>query len=452
MASVVFGQALLPEGWARDMRLTFEAGEIVSVQPAGGILPGEARFDVGLPGLPNLHSHAFQRGMAGLGEIRGPSDDSFWSWRDIMYRFLGRMTPDDVEAIAAHAFVEMLEGGFTRVGEFHYLHHQPDGQPYSDLSEMANRIAAAAAETGIRLTLLPCLYAHGGFGGEPPTQGQRRFLNDLDRFARLVDLSEAVVATLPGGVLGLAPHSLRAVAPEELAMVLDMRPGAPIHMHASEQVREVEASVAWSGQRPVEWLLDHANVDDRWYLVHAIHMTPTEIRRLAATGAVAGLCPMTEANLGDGTFDGRAWQDAGGRSGIGTDSNVLIGAATELRQFEYAQRLARGARNVMAAGAGRSTGRSLFDTVLAGGSQALGAPAHGLRAGAPADFMTLDMARPWLADLSDDGIIDSWMFAAAPSGVDCVWVHGRQVVVAGQHVDRARIADRFGRAVRRLVA
>ena len=248
MGSLIFGQALLPEDWARDVRLTFAGGKIVAVEPAAAAMAGEARFDVGLPGLPDLHSQAFQRGMAGLAETREPADDDVWAWREVMYRFLDRMPPDDIEAFAANAYAEMLEGGFTRVGEFHYLHHQPDGAPYTDIAEMAARIAAAAAETGIGVTLMPCFYAHGGFGGEPPVSGQRRFLNGTQRFARLVEATARIVANVSGGVLGVAPHSLRAATPEELAAVTGLRPGAPVHIHASEQIREIATSVACSGQ------------------------------------------------------------------------------------------------------------------------------------------------------------------------------------------------------------
>jgi formimidoylglutamate deiminase len=365
MISIVFGDALLPDGWARDVRVTFEDGVIVSIQPDVASSE-EERFGIGIPGLPNLHSHAFQRGMAGLSEMRGPVADDFWTWREVMYRFLDRMTPEDMEAVAAQAYAEMLEGGFTRVGEFHYLHHQSDGTLYADPAEMAARIVAAADTAGIGLTLLPCFYAHGGFGGRDPTPGQRRFLCRLDAFARLLDASRDAIAALAGAVIGVAPHSLRAVTPPELAAVVSLAPDGPIHIHAAEQIREVQACLEWSGQRPVEWLLDHADLDARWCVIHATHMAPPETARLAASGAVAGLCPVTEANLGDGIFDGPGWLKAGGRFGIGTDSNLLIDAAAELRQLEYSQRLAQRARNMFAGDPGHSTGRSLFDAALAG--------------------------------------------------------------------------------------
>jgi formiminoglutamate deiminase len=318
------------------------------------------------------------------------------------------------------AFVEMLESGFTRVGEFHYLHHQPDGMPYVDLAEMSERLAAAASASGIGLTLLPVLYQDGGFGGAPAGEGQRRFVNPLDRYAALVEASRKAVAALPDGVVGVAPHSLRAVGPEALGEAVALAGEGPIHIHVAEQQREVDDCLAWSGARPVEWLLDHALVDARWCAVHATHMTAAEARSLAKSGAVAGLCPLTEASLGDGIFDGRAWIEAGGRYGIGSDSNVLIDAAQELAMLEQSQRLALQRRNVMAAGEG-STGRSLFETALTGGAQALGVAPGRIEAGAPADFVALDTAHPSLAGRRGDALIDGWIFAGQRDLVSAVW-------------------------------
>src|SRR5690606_11701310 len=291
-------------------------------------------------GLPNLHSHTFQRGMAGLAETRGPSGDSFWTWRQVMYGFLGALTPEDVEAVAAYAFLEMLEGGFTAVAEFHYLHHGPDGAPYANLAEHCERIAAAAETTGIGLTLLPVFYAQGGFGAQPANEGQRRLLNDPERFAQLLEGARKAVASLPDARVGIAPHSLRAVTPESLAAVLPLAEGGPVHIHIAEQVKEVEDCLAWSGRRPVEWLLDNAPVDGRWCLIHATHLTDAEVGGIARSGAVAGLCPITEANLGDGIFAGVEFAGQGGLYGVGSDSNIEITAPGELRQLEYSQRLA----------------------------------------------------------------------------------------------------------------
>jgi len=445
-------EALLPDGWAENVRLVIEGGLIAAVQPGVAAAPDDERHAIGIPGLPNLHSHAFQRGMAGLSEVRGPASDSFWTWREVMYRFLDAMTPDDVEAVCAQAYAEMLEGGFTRVGEFHYLHHDPTGQLYAEPSEMAQRVGAAAARTGIGLTLLPVFYAHGGFGDVPPTHGQRRFINSLDGFARLLEASRRVVAALDGGVLGVAPHSLRAVTPKELAAVTSLLPGGPVHIHVAEQLFEVKDCLAWSGARPVEWLLDHAPLDERWCLIHATHMTLAETSRLAGAGAIAGLCPTTEANLGDGIFPGVDWIGARGRYGVGTDSNVATDAAQELRQLEYAQRLGRRARNLMAGEPGTSTGRALFTMALHGGAAALGAGPPGLQAGAAADLVTLRAAHPSLVHRHGDRLLDGWIFGADRRVVGGVWVRGRQRVADGRHVEREPIVARYAETIRRLMA
>jgi hypothetical protein len=244
-------------------------------QHGAGRPAGDTRVGILVPGLPNLHSHAFQRGMAGLTEIGGGDGDSFWSWRELMYRFLAHLRPDAVQAIAAQAYMEMLESGFTRVGEFHYLHHDADGRAYANRAEMSARIAAAADQTGIGLTLLPVFYAHADFGGAAPNPAQRRLIHDVDGFAQLLEAAKPALAALPDAVLGIAPHSLRAVTGEELSALLPLTDG-PVHIHIAEQVREVEACLAWSGQRPVQWLYDHAPVDARWCLVHATHITDDE--------------------------------------------------------------------------------------------------------------------------------------------------------------------------------
>lgn len=449
MAGLFFANALTPEGWKGDVRVAIEDGAIASVSPDSAPKPGDERHAIGLPGMPNLHSHAFQRGMAGLAEVRGSSADTFWTWREVMYRFALTMTPEDVEAVAAQLYVEMLEAGFTRVGEFHYLHHDRDGTPYSDIAETAGRIAAAAEETGIGLTLLPVFYAHSNFGGTPPQPGQRRFICDLDSFARLLDASGSAIKNSPGAMIGVAPHSLRAVTPDELKAVVGMAAGGPIHMHVAEQVKEVEDCLAWAGARPVEWLLAQAQIDRHWCLIHATHMSEAETRGLAAKGAVAGLCPVTEANLGDGIFNGPLFVAAGGRFGIGSDSSIRIGVADELRQLEYAQRLRDRARNVMAV-AGGSTGRALFDGALAGGSAALGVAAHGLTAGSPADMVSLKANHPALIGREGDAILDAWIFAGGSDVVDCVWTRGRRCVAGGRHEKRDRALTRYGAAMRRL--
>ncbi len=440
--------ALIPGGWTLGVRLAIEAGRIAAIET--GVAPGagDECHAILVPALANLHSHAFQRAMAGLAETRGLGADTFWTWRETMYRFALKMNPDDVEAVAAQLYVEMLEAGFAAVAEFHYLHHAPDGGAYADPAEMAGRIVAAARETGIGLTLLPVFYAHGGFGGAAPRPEQRRFITDVGSFARLLEACERLAEGSRGEAVGVAPHSLRATTPAELFDVVALAGDRPIHIHAAEQIGEVEDCVASLGQRPVRWLLDRAGVDRRWCLVHATHMDALEARDLAASGAVAGLCPITEANLGDGVF-AREYFDAAARFGVGTDSNVSIGAADELRQLEYSQRLAARARNVLARPGG-STGRALFDAALAGGAQALGRRSGVLAVGATADFLTLDAGHPTLAGKSGDAILDAWIFSAGNALVDCVWSGGRKVVQGGRHGSREGIAARFAATMRRL--
>ena len=447
-----FEHALLPSGWARDVRMTVADGTIRGVRESAKRDGAELLPGIAIPGLPNLHSHAFQRGMAGLAERRGPAADSFWTWREVMYRFLDRLTPDQVEAITAFAYLEMLEAGFTAVGEFHYLHHDVDGAPYGDIGEMAARIVAAAAETGIGLTLLPSFYAYGGFAARAPAPGQRRFLNHPDRFLRLFERTREIVARLPGASLGIAPHSLRAVTPETLRIVSEALPAGPIHIHAAEQYREVEECVATLGARPVEWLLDHAGVDRRWCLVHATHTTGQEISALAASGAVAGLCPLTEASLGDGIFNGADYIGAGGRFGIGTDSNIQIDAAAELRQLEYGQRLTRRARNVLAAHEGQSTGRGLLEAALAGGAQALQRPIGAIRVGLRADIVLLDADHPDLVSRHGDQWLDAWIFVAGRAAVSSVLIGGDPMVRAGRHRLRPAIEGRYKSVMATLAA
>jgi len=446
-----FDHALLPAGWARDVGIDVADGAIVAVQ-AGSSAGGAGRIPgIALPGLPNLHCHAFQRAMAGLAERRGPASDSFWTWREVMYGFLAALTPDDVEAIAAFAYMEMLETGFTAVGEFHYLHHDVAGRPFADVGEMAARIAAAAEETGIGLTLLPSFYANGGFGGVAGTHAQRRFLNTPDAFLKLLARTREIAADVPDAAVGVAPHSLRAVTPESLRHLVEACGGGPIHIHAAEQKKEVEDSLAALGRRPVAWLLENFEIGPRWCLVHATHMDDAETLGLARSGAVAGLCPLTEANLGDGIFPAEKFLAGGGRFGVGSDSNIAIEAAAELRQLEYAQRLQRQARNVLAGEAGHSTGRRLYDAALAGGAQALGRRIGSLEPGRRADIVVLDAEHPDLAGRSDDAWLDAYVFAAGAKLVRTVLVGGTTVVSEGRHRARATIEERYRKAVTRLM-
>lgn len=448
MPSIFARQALTPAGWRKHVRIEIGNGRIAVVEAGGTARAGDISADTLVPGMANLHSHAFQRAMAGLAEHRGQGEDSFWSWRTAMYAAALAMTPEEVQAVAAFLYCEMLEAGFTRVGEFHYLHHAQDGQPYSNIAEMAVRIAAASHETGIRPTLLPVLYAHSGFGGQAPTEGQRRFINSPDSFSRLVEESRQAVKTIEGSVIGIAPHSLRAVTPEQLSFAVELAGKGPIHIHVAEQVKEVEDCLAWSGARPVEWLLANAPVGPNWCLIHATHMNDAETEAFAAIGAVAGLCPVTEANLGDGTFPAPAFIASGGRFGVGTDSNVLVGLANELRQLEYSQRLALRRRNVLAPEGG-STGRALFEKALDGGAAALGAEAAALVAGAPADFVELSGNDGFKAD--GDRMLDGFVFARSAT-VNRVWTGGVLRVRDGEHVARNAIARRFAEAMKRLLS
>jgi formiminoglutamate deiminase len=417
--------ALLADGWHHDVIVTVERGIISDVSTAD--VAGAQRISgIVVPGLPNLHSHAFQRAMAGLTERRGSESDSFWTWREQMYRFVERLTPDGLEAIAALAYMEMLEAGFTSVAEFHYLHHQPDGRPYDDVAEMSQRIVAAANEVGIGLTLLPVLYRQGGFGGKPASSAQRRFVCDRDLYARLMETK------VPDGDIGIAPHSLRAVTLDDLTWAAATWPKAPAHIHISEQTAEVEQCMVAHGKRPIDLLMDTIEVDTRWCLVHATHADATEIARIANAQAVVGLCPITEANLGDGLFDVPALLAHGGRLGIGSDSNVRISAADELRTLEYGQRLLHRRRNVLGE-VSRSTGRRLFEAVLDG---------RAIAAGERADLVVLDDA-----GFDGDSALDYWLFSADNAAIKTVFCAGKPVVQNGRHVDRDTIAARYAKAL-----
>ncbi|KQT69888.1 MULTISPECIES: formimidoylglutamate deiminase [unclassified Aureimonas] len=444
-------QALLPDGWASDVAIRLdEAGRIASIETDASPEGCETLAGPVVPALANLHSHAFQRAMAGLAETAGSGEDSFWTWRAEMYRTVGTVSPEDVEAIAAKLYVEMLKGGFSRVAEFHYLHHGPGGTPYADPAETSLRILAAARTAGIGLTHLPVFYAHSNFGGAAPGEGQRPFLHDVDGFLSLLDRL-APACEKAGARLGLAIHSLRAATPDEMRAILSAETtGGPIHIHVAEQEREVEESVAWSGRRPVEWLLGEMPVDERWCAIHATHMTAAETEGLARSGAVAGLCPATEANLGDGIFPATAFLKAGGRFGIGTDSHVATDVAEELRLLEYGQRLRDRRRSRLATGPGASVGRTLHDAALRGGAQATGERVCGLTVGASADLVVLDGADPYIATASGDAILDRWLFALGAKVVRDVLVGGRFVVREGRHAADEAVDAAFLTTLRRL--
>ncbi len=435
-------------------------GSIVSVTPDCDIADADdivQRFaGPVLPGMASLHSHAFQRAMAGLAEVRGAGDDDFWSWRELMYQFVARLDPQQATAIARFAYIEMLKAGYTAVGEFHYVHNDPAGRPYANVAEMSLAHVAAARETGIAITMLPVLYSYANFGAAPLGAHQKRFRTDPQAILSIV---EAVRASAPGDpdvLAGVAPHSLRAVdldALQELLAGLEaIDPRAPVHIHAAEQVREVEDSIAFSGQRPVEWLLEHLPVGERWCLVHATHLTETETRALAQSGAVAGLCPTTEGNLGDGIFPLPAFRAAGGRFGIGCDSHVSRNPFEELRLLEYVQRFVMRKRNVTAGRVSAAVGTTLWLEAAAGGAQALGRAMGAIAPGHRADLVVLDGARPDVAAHSGDRIANAAVFSGSDGLVRDVMVGGRWQVREGRHAGEARAGADYLRVIRDLLA
>lgn len=403
--------------------------------------------DWALPGIVNQHSHAFQRAMAGLAERMTHPSDSFWTWRDTMYRMAARFDPDTLQAVAAQLYAEMLEAGYTTVCEFQYLHHAPDGRPYTDAAAMSRALIAAARETGIRLTLLPVLYMTGGFDGRPLNERQRRFGHTVDAYLRLFEaLHREQDETLR---IGCALHSLRAVPPDAMHAVLAALPGeARVHIHIAEQIGEVQDSLAIRGDRPVRWLLDNAEVDPRWTLVHATHLDVDEVVGIARRGATVAICPTTEANLGDGLFPLRDYLDADGAWGIGSDSHISVSPVEELRWLEYGQRLTTRHRNIAATEAQPSVGEALLAGVRASAAQSCGFSEAALAG----DTVTLDGASPLLVGATLDDIADRWIFSGNRSAVDTVSVSGRDVVTGGRHRDGAAIAARFAAAMRGLLA
>ncbi|WMR33392.1 formimidoylglutamate deiminase [Metapseudomonas otitidis] len=444
-------RALLPSGWARNVRFEIGAsGLLEQVLPDAGSEGAERLHGPVLPGMPNLHSHAFQRAMAGLAEVAGNPNDSFWTWRELMYRLVGRLSPEQMEVIARQLYVEMLKAGYTAVAEFHYVHHDPAGRPYADPAELALCISRAARDSGIGLTLLPVLYSHAGFGGLPPNEGQRRFIHSTDSYLALQQrLREALPADQG---LGLCFHSLRAVTPDQLATVLAAEDGArPIHIHIAEQQKEVDDCLAWSGRRPLQWLYEYAPVDPRWCLVHATHAEADEVQAMARSGAVAGLCLTTEANLGDGIFPAVDFLAQGGRLGIGSDSHVSVSVVEELRWLEYGQRLRDQRRNRLYRPEQPQVGRTLFDAALAGGAQALGQPVGALAVGSRADWIVLDGNDPYLATAEGDALLNRWLFAGGDRQVRDVMVGGRWVVRNGHHPAEEATAWAFAEVLRTVL-
>ena len=446
-------QALTPEGWrGATLVVIDDEGRIESVASDQPPPSDGAKADVLVPALANLHSHAFQRAMAGLTERRGPDPrDSFWTWRRLMYRFLDQLTPTDVEAVAALVQVEMLEAGYASVGEFHYLHNQVDGAAYDDIAEMGAAIVSAADRTGIGLTLMPVLYEVGGCDGRALRPGQARFGFRPDGYARLLEASRAHLRRAPADAcLGVAPHSLRAVTPEGLRAAIDMAEDGPIHIHVAEQTAEVDELLAHRGARPVEWLMANAPVGPHWCMIHLTHMTDAETRAVAESGAVAGLCPITESSLGDGIFNGVNYLAAGGRFGVGSDSNIRIALSEELRTLEYSQRLRDRSRAALAGAAGVSTGRRMFEAAAHGGAQAIRRPSGAVAPGLWADLAALDGGDPNLVGKTGDMALDAWIFAGDDRLVRDVWAAGRHVVQGGRHIERDAAVAAYVKTMQRL--
>ncbi len=456
MTSIFAKQALLPSGWALNVSVNVNANgriENVSHDAATGSNGSSAdhSVDVLLPAPVNAHSHAFQRAMAGLTERRGPNpNDSFWTWRQLMFRFLDQLTPDDVEAIAAFVQMEMLESGYATNVEFHYLHHQPRGIQYTNLSEMAERIAAASVISGIGLTLLPVHYEFGGCDRRKLGPGQIRFGNNFDHFAKLYEGASSSVDKLTNdATIGLAPHSLRAVAPDDLPRLAALANGKPIHLHLAEQIAEVEEVKAAWGSRPVEWILSNSELSEQWCMIHCTQMLPHETMGLATSGAIAVLCPITESSLGDGIFDGLNWFQHGGALAIGSDSNIRISLSEELRTLDYSQRLRDHSRAALAT-QDKSTARRLFDEILSSGAKAANRQCGRIESGSWADLITLDASHVDLHGRTGDVLLDTWVFAGDDRMIKDVWTAGRHMVRDGSHIKREKIDKDYRTVLNRL--
>lgn len=453
MSAFFAERALLPSGWANNVRIEISAaGLITNIATEADASDAELLKGPLLPGMPNLHSHAFQRAMAGLAEVAGNPNDSFWTWRDLMYRLVGKISPQQLGVIARQLYIEMLKGGFTSVAEFHYVHQNTSGKPYADPAELALQISQAASSAGIGLTLLPVLYSHSGFGGQAPNEGQRRFIHSTDSYLDLQARLQPLLREQPAQQLGLCFHSLRAVTPEQISAVLAASdPHCPVHIHIAEQQKEVDDCLSWSGRRPVQWLYENASVDERWCLVHATHVQFDEVALMAQSGAVAGLCLTTEANLGDGIFPAVDYIAQGGRWGIGSDSHVSLSVVEELRWLEYGQRLRDQRRNRLYRTDQPMVGRTLFDAALVGGAQALGQPIGRLEVGLRADWLVLDGNDPYIATASGDGILNRWLFAGSDRQIRDVMVNGKWVVREGHHAGEEQSNREFAQVLRELL-
>jgi formimidoylglutamate deiminase len=459
MTTLFAPTALLPDGWADNVLIECDKdGWIVGVDSFKAKPEKDAATEIVsgplVPGMPNVHSHAFQRAMAGLTERGSNKKDNFWSWRETMYHFLSGIEPEDMEALTAQVYVEMLKAGYTSVGEFHYLHHQKDGTPYEDRAAMSRQVVKAALETGIAITHMPVLYAHGGFGEQPPAEGQKRFINTVPELMKIIEALHSEYQNTPQVTIGFAHHSLRAVSPEMLRegtrAVRKLLHRAPIHIHAAEQTGEVDGCLAWSKLRPVEWLLENGNVDEFWTFVHCTHMTESETAALAASGVVAGLCPTTEANLGDGVFPLVDFFNAGGRFGIGSDSHVSLNPMEELRWLEYVQRLLHRERTLIKQADNPSVGAVVFERALAGGAQSLGRKTGRIEIGHRADFLVLDQNIPCMTGKIRDHILDTAIFASNENPVKDVMAGGRWVVRNKRHKREEHILERYRQVMQKF--
>jgi formimidoylglutamate deiminase len=440
--------ALLEGGFAANVGIGVEGGVIVSVTRDARADGATAIGGVMLPGMPDLHSHGFQRVFAGTTNWTGGGGD-FWSWREAMYRAVATMTPEWYTPVFAWLCKELLKGGYTSLAEFHYLQHRPDASRYSPETAMADALVAGATQAGMPLTMLVGVYETGGFESEPLAGGQLRFQTSAEDALRIAAALQA--RACDDLVIGLAPHSLRAVPPDSLARaVAGFRAMAdgPIHIHVAEQTAEVRDCTRVLGAPPVAWLLDHAPVDARWCLIHATHATANELAAVARRGAVIGLCPSTEADLGDGIF---AFPDSwrvGNSFGIGTDSNTALDAFGELRLLEYAQRL-QGRRRNVAATPSCHTGRALWQSAALGGARACGRASGRIEVGCRADF-TVIAATEETEGHSGDFILDAAIFAPARRMVRDVMTSGRWVVRDGMHVHEAAIDLGYREALRMM--
>ena len=445
MVTIQARTALLPDGWHNNVSVQIgDDGRIekVTTQPPETVPDTNVAFL--LPAPVNAHSHAFQHAMAGLTERRGENpQDSFWTWRDLMFRFLDQLNPDHIESITSFVQMKMLEAGYATNVEFHYLHHSPDGTPYAKLSEMADRIIAASARTGIGLTMLPVHYQYGGCDFRPLNKGQRRFHTDLDKFTTLCDEVQNSLTKLPDDtIFGVAPHSLRAVTPDIFADSRRLAGDGPFHMHLAEQIPEVDEVLHYLGARPVEWVLDNMDIDDKCCFIHCTQMQQHETTSLAKSGAIAGLCPITEASLGDGIFDGVNWSKSGGQIAIGSDSNIRISLSEEIRSLEYSQRLRDHSRAALAT-TSKSTGRYIFEAITAGGAKAAGRKTGQIASGQWADLMALDGDAIEFAGRNGDTVLDSFAIAGDDQLVCDVWSAGRHLVSGGRHHDHDAITTAY---------